>query len=117
MPEAVQRFLDGNRDLGAARTVDEETAEHYRYDTAKYSEGRKLQIRTIFDTIPAQLSKENKRFMMMSVKKDMSYERIKKDFAWLTQAGVALPAHLVREPKYSLIRSSANEKFKLYSSD
>lgn len=117
MPEAVQRFLEGNRDLGAARETDAEIAEQYRYDIEKYSEGRKLQIRAIFDNIPAQLAKENKRFMMMSVKKDMTYERLKDDFVWLTQAGVALPAHLVQEPKYPLIRSKVPEKFKLYSSD
>ena len=117
MPEAVQRFLDGGRDLGAAREVDADIVEQYRYDIAKYSEWRKLQIRTIFDNIPAQLTKENKRFLMMSVKKDATFDRLKDDFAWLTDAGVALPTYFVSEPKYPLLRTKVREKFKLYSSD
>ena len=75
-PEAVQRFLDGGRDLGAAREVDADIVEQYRYDIAKYSEWRKLQIRTIFDNIPAQLTKENKRFLT-----DVGQERTRRSAA------------------------------------
>ncbi|MFW4356778.1 ATP-binding protein [Gordonibacter sp. KGMB07426] len=117
MPEAVQRFLDGNRDLGAAREVATDIAEQYRFDITKYATGRKLQIRTIFDNIPSQLSKENKRFMMKSVKQGATYERLDDDFAWLVSAGVALPTVIASEPKYPLARTKVPEKFKLYSSD
>lgn len=117
MPEAVQRFLDGNRDLGAAREVATDIVEQYRYDITKYAKHRKLQILTIFDNIPSQLSKENKRFMMKSVRRGATYERLGDDFAWLVNAGVALPTVVASEPKYALARTKVPEKFKLYSSD
>lgn len=117
MPEAVQRFLDGGRDLGAAREVATDIAEQYRYDITKYTKGRKLQILSIFDNIPSQLSKENKRFMMKSVRRGATYERLDDDFAWLVNAGVALPTVIASEPKYPLARTKVPEKFKLYSSD
>lgn len=55
--------------------------------------------------------------MMMSVKKNGTYERLRDDFSWLVDAGVALPAHIATEPKYPLLRTKVAEKFKLYDSD
>ena len=118
MPQAVQSFLDNRRALGAAREVDRAVVEQYRYDISKYATAnRKPVIQTIFDNIPSQLAKENKRFMMRSVRRGATYERLDDDFAWLTKAGVALPAHLVSEPRYPLERTKVAERFKLYSSD
>ena len=117
MPEAVQSFIDADRSLGAARGVDADIKEQYRYDISKYSDNRKTTIQTIFDNMPSQLAKVNKRFAMMSVKNGAKYERLKDDFAWLVDAGIALPAHIVTEPKYPLLRTMVPEKFKLYSSD
>lgn len=39
------------------------------------------------------------------------------NFSWLTEAGVALPCTLVKEPKYPLQRTEVPERFKLYASD
>lgn len=117
MPEAVQRFIDNKHDLGAARQCDADIIEQYRYDIVKYAPKRRLQIQTIFDNLPAQLAKENKRFMMKSVKQGTTYERLEDDFAWLTSAGVALQTHIVTEPKYPLLRTMVPEKFKLYACD
>lgn len=117
MPEAVQAFLDGGRELGAAREVAADIVKQYRYDIVKYARKRKLQIRSIFDNIPAQLAKENKRFMMKSIRSGATYERLSDDFAWLVSAGVALPTVIVSEPKHPLLRTKEPNKFKLYSSD
>lgn len=117
MPEAVQAFLDSSRELGAARSVDSDIAEQYRYDIVKYAQERKTTILAAFDAMPSQLAKENKRFMLSSVQTDGRYERLKDDFEWLTDAGAALPCLLVKEPKYPLQRTVVPERFKLYSSD
>lgn len=117
MPEAVQRFIESDQNLGAARSVNIDIAQQYRYDIAKYANARSMQIQTIFDNIPAQLAKVNKRFMLMSVKKNGTYERLRDDFSWLVDAGVVLPAHIATEPKYPLLRTKIAEKFKLYDSD
>ncbi|MEG2458636.1 MAG: DUF4143 domain-containing protein [Raoultibacter sp.] len=117
MPEVIQRFIETHLDFGVSRNSALDIVEQYRFDIVKYSLGRKLQIRTIFDAMPAQLAKENKRFMMKSVKNGATYERLNDDFAWLVNAGVALPACIALEPKYPLIRTRVSKKFKLYSSD
>ena len=58
MPEAVQSFLDSSRELGAARSVDTDIAEQYRYDIIKYAGSREASILAAFSNIPAQLAKE-----------------------------------------------------------
>ena len=55
--------------------------------------------------------------MLKSVRKNATFDLMEDDFNWLTEAGVALPAYLVTEPKSPLLRTKVKEKFKLYSSD
>lgn len=117
MPEAVQRYIDSSRDLSAARAVASDIVELYREDIAKYARRRSLQIKTIFDNIPRQLAKENKRFQLKSLSEGATFERYDDDFAWLVDAGVALPTNLVTEPKFPLGRTMRVDRFKLYSSD
>lgn len=89
----------------------------YREDIAKYANGRSLQVKSIFEEIPAQLAKENKRFRLQSLAKEAKFERFANDFAWLTAARVALKADNVTEPKPMLARTAERNRFKLYASD
>ena len=41
--------------------------------------------------MPGQLDQKNKRFQLNAVEKGMSYDRLKNDFLWLKDAGVAIP--------------------------
>lgn len=117
MPEAVQKALDHHRDLGEARAVDTDIASQYRYDIIKYAQGKKMQILGIFDSIPSQLAKANKRFVMKSIKSGSTFAEFEQGFSWLANAGVALPASLISEPKIPLVRTQNPSKLKLYSSD
>lgn len=70
MPAAVQKSITGKRDLGAVREVQTDLARLYREDIAKYAGTRSPQVKAIFQEIPAQLSKENKRFQLKAVAKE-----------------------------------------------
>lgn len=117
MPEAVQSFAEQNRDMGAARAIDSEIVEQYRYDIVKYAKGKEARILTIFNNVPGQLAKENKRFGLSSVNRDAKFERLQDDFSWLEQVGVVLPAYCVAEPAPPLLRTLRPNRFKLYASD
>lgn len=117
MPAAVQRAVNGKSDLGAVRGVQEDLIRLYREDIAKYAGGRALQVKSIFDEIPAQLNKENKRFQIKSLAKDSKYDRFANDFAWLVSANAALKVENVTEPKPMLARTAERNRFKLYGSD
>lgn len=117
MPEAVQRYLDTNYDLGAVRQVQGDLVALYREDIAKYAGDRSLQVKAIFDALPSQLAKENKRFELKSLKDQARFERYANDFAWLVAARAALKTLNVREPRYMLARTAEDARFKLYQSD
>ncbi|WP_165171116.1 ATP-binding protein [Adlercreutzia sp. ZJ242] len=117
MPEAVQTYLASGYDMGAVRQTALQILEQYRFDIAKYVGRRALAVRSIFDAMPSQLSKENKRFKLNTLGNKATYNRYENDFQWIIDAGVALPAYCVSEPKSPLPRTKEINKFKLYSSD
>lgn len=117
MPKACQAYLDNKYDLGAVRAEQESLVELYREDIAKHAGDRVLQVKAIYDAIPAQLNKENKRFLFKQIQADAKFERYANDFAWLTGARAALKTTCVGEPKPMLKRSEEENRFKLYLSD
>lgn len=117
MPEAVQRSIDARNDLGAVRQVQSDLLELYREDIAKYAGDRALHVKAIYDSIPSQLDKENKRFQLKTLKTGARFDRFANDFAWLVAARSALKTVNVTEPKPMLARTEEQERFKLYLSD
>ena len=117
MSAAVQKSITGKRDLGAVREVQTDLARLYREDIAKYAGTRSPQVKAIFQEIPAQLSKENKRFQLKAVAKEAKYDRFANDFAWLIAACAALKVDNVSDPRPMLARTAEGNRFKLYSSD
>ena len=117
MPEAVQRFVDAEGDLGAVRDVQTDLVRLYREDISKYAGNRAMQVKAIFDAMPSQLNKENKRFQLKTLSGEAKFERYANDFAWLVGAGAALKTCNVTEPKCMLARLMEEGRFKLYSSD
>ena len=117
MPRAVQSYLDHGFDLGATRQTQEELVALYRDDIAKHAGDRSLQVRAIYDSLPAQLDKENKRFVLRQVSTSAKFERYANDFAWLTGACAALKTTCVKDPRPMLERSEEQNRFKLYLSD
>lgn len=117
MPEAVQSYVDTQRDLAAVRAVHSDIVNLYKQDISKYAGKRSLFIRAIYDALPNELAKVNKRFTLQSIKNGATYENLRDDFEWLDAAGVVLKTCLVKEPKFPLDRTKENRKFKLYSAD
>ena len=117
MPEAVQRYTDTRGDLGAVRDVHVDLTALYRDDISKHAGSRRLQVSAIYDAIPSQLDKENKRFELRSLKSKATFERYANDFAWLDGARAALKAVNVTEPKSPLRRTQEENRFKLYLAD
>lgn len=117
MPEAIARYSETQGDLGAVRDVQSDLVRMYREDIAKHAESRKLQVMAIYDALPSQLDKENKRFEMRAIKSKATFERYANDFAWLVSSGAVLKTPNVFEPKSPLERTVEENRFKLYLSD
>ena len=117
MPEAVQKYIDAQYDLAAVREVQGSLVRLYKEDISKYANDRALQVKAIYDEIPNQLAKENKRFQLKSLQKQAKFERYANDFAWLVGAKSVLKAVNVTEPKFMLARTEEPSRFKLYAHD
>ena len=116
MPEAVQTYLDTN-DISKVAAVQEDIIRQYKSDFTKYEEKSKLQLREIYEAIPSELEEKNKRFFISHIDGKVSFDRVKNNFIWLKNAGVALPVYNITEPKAPLKISEKRNLFKLFLSD
>ena len=116
MPAAVQTYLDCEN---IAEVVKEQKGilVEYRRDVAKYEKRRKLNILQVFDLLPEELNRKNKRFFVADVEKGGRYERMQDDFLWLKEAGIGLSCTAVCNPKIPLRLSQKSAFFKLYMND
>ncbi len=117
MPAAVQKFSE-TRSLEDVISEHADIAAQYKKDFTKYeSEEKRIYLTRIYDLIPAELNKQNKRFVFSDMKKGLRYEKSAEDFLWLSSAGVALPVYNVAEPAVPLKLNENSSLFKLFLSD
>ena len=115
MPAAVQTFMDTS-DLVHVLEVQRSILTLYRQDASKYAPN-KAHVNAIFDAIPAQLDKKNRRFKLTDLAKSARMERYESDFMWLADAGIALPCYNVSAPTVPLQINKQHSLFKLFLCD
>ena len=115
MPAAVASFAS-TRDMVRVLNIQQDILTLYRKDIAKYARN-KAHVKAIFNAIPAELNKKNKRFKLAYLAKTARTERYESDFLWLADAGVALPCYNVTEPAVPLSLNVRHSMFKLYLCD
>lgn len=125
MPEAVQRFKDTNS-MTALRRAHRGIYNMYEHDIVRHMQDNEA-IRfaqALYEAIPSQLDKENKRFRYTSLKGDgvvhegdVRFSRLESSFDWLEASGVALATLRVTEPRFPLGLNADRSTFKLYMND
>lgn len=88
MPEVVATYIS-NEDLGKTITNQKDILAGYRNDISKYAGNDKMQVKSVFDAIPGQLSKQDKRFILASIEKNASRRKYGAPTQWLVDAGMA----------------------------
>lgn len=74
-------------------------------------------MKSIYEIIPAELNKQNKKFVFTMLDKELKFNRYENSFLWLKDAGVALPVYNVDAPVIPLLASKSSNVFRLFSSD
>lgn len=117
MPEVVAGFIE-EQNLEAVRRRQEAILEAYRNDFSKHtSKSEAVRISQVFSSLPAQLAKENKKFiygLLRSGARAASYELA---IEWLVDAGIVHKVPLVREIREPLKFYEDASIFKLYLLD
>ena len=116
MPAAVTAYLK-EFDIQSARIVQQNIIARYREDISKYAGERGVVIKRIYDLLPSELANQNKRFVARDIEGNSHIDRYQNDFAWLAEAGVALPTYNVDEPRPPLLIAKNRSLFKLFCSD
>lgn len=118
MPEAVQVYVTSN-DTQAMRARQKSILAAYRADITRYIAGKEIaqNVKTIYDAIPAQLNKENRRFLVSGIDKNARFKQLQPSFDWLENAGVAIPVKRATEALHPLGISREDSFFKLYMND
>ncbi len=117
MPAAIMKFLKTN-DIKDVMEEHNSIIEQYKQDFTKYElNNKKLMLRNIYDLIPSELDKQNKRFNFNDIKNNLRYERVESSFLWLSNSGVALPVFNVDDIKVPLKISEKRNLFKFFLSD
>lgn len=117
MPDAVKVYI-ATKDIREVDKVQRDIVALYKEDFSQYeSEDKKLKLISIYDIIPAELNKQNKKFVFTMLNKELKFDRYENSFLWLKDAGVALPVYNVEAPVIPLKASKSSNVFRLFSND
>ena len=117
MPDAVKTYI-ATKDIREVDKIQRDITTLYKEDFSQYEqEDKKLKLKSIYDIIPAELNKQNKRFIFTMLDKELKFDRYENSFLWLKDAGVVLPVYNVDAPVIPLMTSKSSNVFRLFSSD
>jgi hypothetical protein len=95
MPQSVLAYLNG-KDFAASDGVKRRILNLYRDDVSKFAGGYEDKVFAVFDGIPGQLSKKEKKYKLSSISKEARFRTYEDSFVWLNatdpNVGLALSA-------------------------
>lgn len=117
MPEAVSTFLETNN-MNDVLDVQRGIIETYKADMLKYARQEdKSRIRECFDSIPAQLAKENKKFQYSVIRKGARSGQYAGSLQWIEDAGIIHRCHNTTITELPLDGNANPDIFKVYMTD
>lgn len=117
MPEAVQAFADSH-DFNEVREIQQRILAAYEQDFSKHAPNEAVpRIRMLWNSIPAQLTKENKKFIYGLVKEGARAKEYELAMLWLTDCGLVHKVHRVTVPSLPLKAYEDLKAFKLFLVD
>lgn len=117
MPEAIVALLD-NRGIGEVESVLQDILDLYELDFSKYAEPREIpRIHAIWHSLPAQLSKENRKFIYKVIKTGARSKDYEDALMWLEDAGMIYRVFSISKPGMPLSAFEEPDAFKVYACD
>ncbi len=116
MPQAVERYVQ-TRDFDSVDRVKRSILELYRADIVKYAEGYEMKVEQIFDDIPAQLQKHDKKFKLSSLKKEARFRDYEDAMFWLSDAMIMNVCYNSTAPSIGLKLNMDRMTSKCYMAD
>ena len=116
MPQAVLAFTE-TRNFEETDIVKRDILALYRADIEKYAVGYESKVKSIFDWIPAELQRHEKRFKLADISETARYRNYESSFFWLADAKIVNICYAATEPTVGLKMRMDKLALKCYMAD
>ncbi len=117
LPAVVREYISTGIFEGTLQ-IQRQLLEDYKEDIRKYAEGMdQTRIINVFEHIPVQLAKENKKFQISKVAKGARFKDYRGCMEWLRDAGLIYICYCLCYPELPLKGNYQDDKYKLYYFD
>ena len=116
MPQAVEKYIK-TKNFKEVDLIKRDILNLYKDDIIKYSGDDSTKVQSIFEEIPSQLQKHEKRFSFNAIQKDARYRDYKEAFFWLQESMIVNIAYNTTEPNIGLRLNRESSALKCYMGD
>jgi uncharacterized protein len=117
MPEAANTLIE-NKSVEDTQQVLSDILKSYEQDFSKHVEPKQIpKINLVWQSIPSQLAKENKKFLYQAIKTGARAREYEDALRWLEQAGLVYKVYNCKKPNVPLSAYDDLSVFKIYLSD
>lgn len=116
MPQAVDKYCE-TKNLGDVHRVKQRILKLYREDIAKFAKGYESKVLAIFDEIPTQLTKHEKKFSLASLNKNARFREYEDSFMWLSESKIVNHCFNSTEPTLGINLNLDRLTLKCYMAD
>ena len=116
MPDPLATYVEA-REFAKVDDAKRSILELYRNDISKFAHGYEYKVVSVFDNIPGQLSKHEKKFTLSSLSKNARMRSYEEAFFWLEDACIANICFSCDDPSVALALSKDDSSLKCYMAD
>ena len=116
MPQAVLRYVE-TKDFEAVEWSKRQILQLYRNDILKYADNAEAKVTAIFDEIPGQLQRHEKKFRLSAIDSNARMRDYEEAFFWLSDSGVVNCCYNTTEPSIGLSLNMERSTVKCYMGD
>ena len=116
MPQAVEKYVE-TRDFSKVDKLKRRILDLYRSDISKFAKGYDTKVKSIFEEIPSQLQKHEKKFRLSALKEGARARDYETAFFWLDDAMIINSCYNTTEPNVGLNLNKDTNTMKCYMAD
>lgn len=116
MPQAVEAYIN-SKNFEEADRIKKRILTLYREDITKFAKGYEAKVLSIFDEMPSQLSKTEKKCKLSNMEKGARFREYENAFMWLAEAMVVNNCYNATDPNVGLSMSGEHSTRKCYMGD
>ena len=116
MPQAVEKYVE-TRDFSKVDKLKRRILDLYHSDISKFAKGYDTKVKSIFEEIPSQLQKHEKKFRLSALKEGARARDYENAFFWLDDAMIINSCYNTTEPNVGLNLNKDTNTMKCYMAD